>query len=545
MNTTQHWPHHFYMVAPGHTPPHHRPTPENMGSKAHNLLRMAALGLPVPPALVIGTHYTHAPQDCLLPLYSVGLPALEEVTGRMLGDPRRPLIVSVRSGAPVSMPGMMETLLNVGLCDATLPGLLRQTGNPRLVWDAYRRLIATYGEVVAGVPGVLFEEEIACVTDRRDERQLDFGELRDLSRRFLAIYLEQAGEPFPQDAKTQLNGAVQAVFASWSLEKARTYRTIHGIDDTMGTAVTIQHMVFGNSGAHSGAGVGFTRNPTSGERRLWVDFLSNAQGEDVVAGQRNAHGHEAMAKAAPEAWAELQSIADRLERTFQDMQDFEFTVQDGMLYMLQTRAGKRTPQATTRIALDLFDERLIEAAMALQRTQAVQEDDLATQHLQAQASGSDALVPVAEATAASNGVVSAEIALDAERVRQRAASGVATVLVRQDAQTSDIGALDSAVGLLTRRGARTSHAAVVARQMGKVCLVGCSGLSVDLAGRRIHLGEQVFEEGDVLTLDGNNGRIYAGEVVTVKVTDQALLKRLLALRETYASRAPARKEASA
>ena len=384
MNDSRHWPKHFYLIGSSQTPPHYKPSLEKMGSKAHNLLRMAAIGLPVPPALVIGTHFTRAPQDCMLPLFSVGLPALEAATDMVFGDSRQPLIVSVRSGAPVSMPGMMETLLNVGLSEATLPGLLRQTGNPRLVWDAYRRLIATYGEVVAGLPGALFEDEINRTAQGQDERLLDFSELRDLSQRFLALYLQHAGEPFPQDVHAQLGGAVKAVFASWQSPKARTYREMHEIDDAIGTAVTIQRMVFGNSGCHSGAGVGFTRNPTSGQNHIWVDFLANAQGEDVVAGQRNAHGHEVLAQTAPDAWGELQTTALRLEQEFKDMQDFEFTVQDGALYMLQTRSGKRTPLAAARVALDLLDEGLIDAEQAQERTHALQDDQLSTQRLMPQ-----------------------------------------------------------------------------------------------------------------------------------------------------------------
>lgn len=526
MSTTHHWPKHFYLVTSGQTPPHHKPTRENMGANANNLLRMATIGMPVPPALVIGTHYTRSPEACMLPLFGVGLPALESATDRVLGDPRQPLIVSVRSGAPVAMPGMMEPLLNVGLCEATLPGMLRQTGNPRLVWDAYRGLIGAYGEVVAGLPGVLFEAEITRATQGRDERLLDFSELRELSQRFLAIYHEHAGEAFPQDAKAQLSGAVHAVFASWHQSKAKSCREIHKIDDAMGTAVTIQRMVFGNSGCDSGAGVGFTRDPTSGENRIWVDFLANAQGEDVVAGQRNAHGNNALAQTAPEAWSDLQTIASRLERAFEDMQDFEFAVQDGELFMLQTRSGLRTPLAAARIALDLHDEGLIGADAALERTGSLQENDLAIERLDV----AGAVAPLAQAVSACNGVVSGEVALDARRARERSAAGVPVVLVRQDAQTSDIEALDSAVGLLTQRGARTSHAAVVARQRGKVCLVACGALRIDGPGRGIRLGERAFAEGDVITLDGNEGRIYAGRVATVSIIDEPLLERLRALR---------------
>lgn len=539
MSANPHWPKHFYLVGAEHPPAHHQPTRERMGSKAHNLLRMAELGLPVPPALVIGTHFTPNPDEAMLPLLNVGLPALEAATGQRFGDPRQPLIVSVRSGAPVSMPGMMETLLNVGLCESTLPGLLRQTGNPRLVWDAYRRLIATYGEVVAGLPGALFEAAIGRMAQGRDERLLDFAELRELCQQFLAIYLEQTGSPFPQDVQTQLGAAVRAVFKSWQAPKACHYREVHGIDEAMGTAVTIQRMVFGNAGAHCGAGVGFTRDPVSGENRLWVDFLANAQGEDVVAGQRNAHGHAVLARTAPQAWAQLQAHAARLEQAFGDMQDFEFTVQDGTLFMLQTRSGKRTALASARIALDLLDQGVIDAELAIDRTRALQPADLATTRLQSVGAGEPPAEPLALAMTASHGVVSGEIALDTGRAQARAAAGVPVLLLRQDAQTSDIVALDVAAGLLTQRGARTSHAAVVARQMGKVCLVGCDALRIDEAARSVQIGGQTFAEGDQLTLDGNEGGVYAGALAVVSTPDEPLWQRLQALRALV----PGRKKA--
>jgi len=428
------------------------------------------------------------------------------------------------------MPGMMETLLNIGLCEQTLPGLLRQTGNPRLVWDAYRRLIASYGEVVAGLPGSLFEEELKQVTQGLDERGLDFSELRDLTRRFLSLYQQHAGKPFPQDVTEQLWGAVRAVFASWDAEKAQAYRKLNHIDAAMGTAVMIQAMVFGNSGGHSGAGVGFTRDPTTGEPRLWVDFLANAQGEDVVSGRRNAHGHQAMASLAPQAWRRLEESTRMLEREFQDMQDFEFTVQDGVFHMLQTRSGKRTPLAAARIALDLRDEGVIDCATALERTADLREEDLATVKIVLKGAPGSRANPLASAMSACPGVVSGEIALDEERAAARALAGVAVVLVRQDAETNDIAALESSVGLLTQRGARTSHAAVVARQLGKVCLVGCENLRIDSRSRTVRLGEALLGEGDVITLDGNDGQVYPGAVESVRVPDEALLGRLRALR---------------
>ena len=531
MKSVTHWPKHFYLIASGNSVHAHQPNRENMGSKAYNLLCMAHIGLPVPPALVIGTHYTSSPDECMLPLFSVGLAALQEAAGLVFGDPRNPLIVSVRSGAPVSMPGMMETLLNIGLCDQTLPGLLRQTGNPRLVWDAYRRLIASYGEVVAGLPGSLFEDEIDRVTQGGDERQLDFNQLRDLTHNFLSIYQQHAGLAFPQDVNEQLAGAIRAVFASWQAEKAQAYRQLNQIDASMGTAVTIQRMVFGNAGGHSGAGVGFTRDPINGEPRLWVDFLANAQGEDVVSGRRNAHGHQMLASVALDAWRKLEESAQALEREFTDMQDIEFTVQDGMLYMLQTRSGKRTPLAAARIALDLMDEGVIDAATALQRTSRLQKKDIGTVRLASQVHPRSQASPLAQAVPACPGVVSGEIALDSERVAARVKEGATVILIRQDAETNDIAALECAIGLLTQRGARTSHAAVVARQLGKVCLVGCDTLHIDLTTRTVRLGDVVLSEGDVVTLDGNEGSVYLGTVAAVMVPDDLLLERLLALRK--------------
>ncbi len=512
-------------------PTRSEPGPATMGFKAWNLLRMADMGLPVPPAFVLGTGWCHdaasraaAAQPAT---WQAGLAALESRTGLRLGHGGRPLLLSVRSGAPVSMPGMMETLLNIGLCEATVPGLLRQTGHPRLVWDAYRRLVATYGEVVAGIDARHFEDATQALAGGRNERDLDFAELRDLTHRHLAVYHQHAGRAFPQDPRMQLSEAITAVLASWQSARAQAYRTSHGIADDIGTAVTVQTMVFGNAGGRSGAGVGFTRNPATGEPGLWVDFLFNAQGEDVVSGRHSAHGHALLASVLPLTWQALQEATQHLERELGDMQDFEFTVQDGTLWMLQTRSGKRTPRATARIALDLLDEGLITRAEALARVQHLTQAHLTSRRVV----GEDGapLAPLAEAVAACDGVACGEIALDEARVRARQAQGVPTVLLRVDAETSDIAALEQAEGLLTQRGARTSHAAVVARQLGKVCLVGCDALGIDLAARRVELGGQTFQEGETLTLDGHAGRIYRGVARTEADVPADLCARLVAL----------------
>jgi pyruvate,orthophosphate dikinase len=507
------------------------PAPEAIGFKAHNLARMAALGLPVPPAFVIGTAWCADPRAVTASLWHPALEALERASGLRFGDARRPLLLSVRSGAAVSMPGMMQTLLNIGLTDATLHGLLRLTGNPRLAWDAYRRLVAGYGEVVLGLDASAFEADLAAVAGERGERELDFTELRALARRHLATVERLHGSGFPQDPLAQLEGAIGAVFASWSAAKARAYRKLKGVDDAMGTAVTVQRMVFGNAGGASGAGVGFTRHPSTGEPAPWVDFLFNAQGEDVVSGRRSAEGHDEFAAVAPQVWAELLAATQRLEEAFGDMQDFEFTVEEGRLYLLQTRSGKRTPQAAARIALDLWAAGLIERDEALRRTADL---DAATLTLaRVVAVGGAELRPLARAVSACTGVAIGEIALDEEAASARRAAGASVLLLRQDAETNDIEALDLAAGLLTARGARTSHAAVVARQLGKVCLVGCEALRIDLVRRRVHLGERAFAEGEVLTLDGNTGAVFEGAAQTLSEPPADLMPRLAALREDF------------
>lgn len=528
------WPSELFLIGCGEAPITGVPSAKTMGNKAWNLLRMAQLALPVPAAFVLGTRFCMDPAARRLAgeaeVWQGGMRALERASGLVFGDARRPLLLSVRSGAPVSMPGMMETLLNIGLADATVGGLLRQTGNPRLVWDAYRRLIATHGEVVAGLPAQLFDDALQALAGSRDERELDFSEMRTLTQRFLSVYAQASGRPFPQDPREQLAGAIEAVFASWNSAKASEYRRINRIPDAIGTAVTVQRMVFGNGGGQSGAGVGFTRDPATGEPSLWVDFLFNAQGEDVVSGRRSAHGHDELATVLPTVWAALQAASGRLEQAFGDMQDFEFTVQEGQLFMLQTRDGKRTPRAAARIALDMHDEKLIDLETARARTATSNRETLSQPRVVA--ADGVALSPIARAPAASTGVATGEIALDGTRAIARHATGVAVVLVRRNAETSDIAALEAADGLLTQRGARTSHAAVVARQLGKVCLIGCAELQIDEVTRSIRFGDKTLGEGDVLTLDGNDGTVYAGAVRTEMDCPADLLTRLAALNAT-------------
>jgi pyruvate,orthophosphate dikinase len=505
----------------------------SLGFKAYGLLRMSALGLPVPPAFVLGTSYCadDAARERATDraTWAPALRAVEAACGRRFGDPHAPLLVAVRSGAPVSMPGMLGTLLDIGLSDATVGGMLRQTGNPRLVWDTYRRLVANYGELVAGIAPQVFESEYRALAGPGDERApLDFAQLRELTRRSLAAYEKAAGRPFPQDPRAQLAGAIAAVLASWQSDKARAFRRESRIGDALGTAVTVQTMVFGNGGGRSGAGVGFTRDPATGEPSLWVDFLFNAQGEDVVSGRREAYGHEALSQVMPGVWQALSDAAATLERAFGDMQDFEFTVEDARLYLLQTRSGKRTPQAAARIALDLLDEGVIDAHRARERTAHLEPAALTRTRVASRDGGT--LTPLAHAASASTGVACGAIALDEAAARERHAAGTPVILVRPDADTGDLVALQASAGLLTRHGARTSHAAVVARQLGKVCLTGCDALVIDEPARALRINGTVLREGQHITLDGNDGAIYEGDAYTVTEPLADLQARLARLR---------------
>ncbi|HLY55495.1 MAG TPA: PEP/pyruvate-binding domain-containing protein [Stellaceae bacterium] len=494
-------------------------TLDEIGGKAFYLAALAQARLPVPPAFVLKTEWCRRHRrgelqpDELAAALKHGVVQLERITGLGFGSARKPLVVAVRSGAKVSMPGMLETVLDIGLNDTTVEGLIRATGNPRLAWDSYRRLVGLYAEVVAGLPPGPFEAltnealEAASVLSVRD---LDYAALRKLARAMLDRYRHMRGEPFPQEPQVQLAGAAEAVLRSWDAPKAAEYRRQMGIDDDIGTAVLVQTMVFGNAGPRSGAGVGFTRDPATGKDELYLDFQFNAQGEDVVAG-RHAVDNVALLKARlPSVWTELDRLRHDLERQFRDAQDFEMTVQEGRLYLLQTRRAKRTPWAAVQIAVDLVRAGVATPAEGLRSLDGI---DLATV-ARSRVVGAGARA-VGRATAASLGVASGPIALDAEAAARHAASGRAPILVRRDTTTSDIGAMKVAAGVLTAFGGKTSHAAVVARQLGIVCLVGCSALEIDPEGRACTIGSLTLREGDMIGLDANEGTIYAGAVDTV------------------------------
>jgi pyruvate, orthophosphate dikinase len=492
---------------------------EEVGNKAWNLMRMASAGVSVPAGFVLPTswcrHYRAGQVDhaALNEMLASGIAMLESATGLRFGCSRRPLLVSVRSGAAASMPGMMETVLDVGLNQATVDGLIRLTGNPRLAWDSYRRLIQGYAEVVLGQPPAALDELVLQALSQAEvetERELDFFTLRKLTRAMLDRIGELSGAHFLEDPHEQLAQAVTAVFRSWEAPKAAAYRKLNGIDDNAGTAVTVQRMIFGNAGGASGSGIGFTRNPATGERELYIDFLFNAQGEDVVSGRHSARDHERLRRMLPAVWRQLESTGRTLEALFRDAQDFEFTMESGALYILQARNAKRTPWASLRVAADLVEEGLISPDEALSRLAGIDLASVVRTRL-----ASPPGQPLARAQVASIGVASGAIALDTASAKHITASGMPSILVRPDTATSDIEGMAAAVGILTASGGRTSHAAVVARQLGKVCLVGCPNLMIDLDRRLCRIGERTLHEGDFLSLDANDGGVYAGKVETI------------------------------
>ena len=486
-----------------------------MGLKAYNLARMAAVGLPVPQAFVLGTGFcpvaevadaeTHAE---LAQALTAQLRRLERATHLTYGGSRRPLLLSVRSGAAISVPGMMDTILNVGLNETTVRGLVRTTGNPRLAWDSYRRLIQSFAEVVDGCPSAPFAQLLADALEASHAaraQELDSRALSSLARAYLALYRKLVGRNFPQDPMEQLRAAVQGVYRSWGSTRAREYRRLNGISDDVGTAVTVQRMVFGNAGGTSGCGIAFTRDPATGENRLYMDFMFNAQGEDVVSGRQPLTHDVQLGAILPAIERQLVEAARTLEAEFGDMQELEFTVQDETLYLLQTRAGKRTALAELRIAVDLVRERLIEPAEALAR---IAHLDLGSvQHERAVENGSARLL--CAATSVGSGVAIGAISLDVPDALARAAREP-VILVRQDADTDDIAAVAVSRGLLTARGGRTSHAAVVARQLNKAALAGCRDLTVDLTARTCAIGGETFAEGDTICIDAGAGRVFAG-----------------------------------
>jgi len=494
---------------------------ELLGGKGIGLAEMTQLGVPVPAGFTITTDACRgyrsnakALPDGLADEIDHHLEALERKTGKRFGDTSDPLLVSVRSGAAVSMPGMMDTILNLGLNDKALQGLAGATGNKRFANDSYRRLIQMYGEVVDGIAGHRFEQ---ALTDLKKSRgvshdvDLAAEDLGELIATYKQIYEEETGEGFPQDPRDQLTRAVEAVFDSWDAPRAIVYRRQYDISDELGTAVNVVQMVFGNKGEESGTGVAFTRDPSTGEPGLYGEFLANAQGEDVVAGIRTPEPLARMEQKLPAAFEQLLETMRRLEEHYQDVQDIEFTVEDNALYLLQTRSAKRTAAAAVKSAVDMVGEGLISREQAVTRIDPAQLDQLLHPMIDPTADWEVA----AKGLNASPGAACGKIVLDADTAEQRGAAGESVILVRWETTPDDIHGLIQAAGILTAHGGMTSHAAVVARGMGKPCVAGCDALSIDLDARTITLGTQTLSEGDVLTIDGGTGAVIIGEVPLV------------------------------
>ena len=494
---------------------------ELLGGKGVGLAEMTALGVPVPAGFTITTNACRAAMAAngavpagLDEEVDEHIARLEQRAGMRFGDPERPLLVSVRSGAAISMPGMMDTILNLGLGDVAVEGLARSTGNRRFAFDSYRRLVQMYGEVVSEVEPHLFED---ALTELKRERgvALDTGlsadDLERLTATFKEIYEREVGSPFPQDARDQLRRAYRAVFDSWETPRAKVYRRTYEIPDSLGTACNVVQMVFGNSGSRSGTGVCFTRDPSTGEHTLFGEFLVDAQGEDVVAGTRTPEPIARMKELLPEAYDELVATLATLEAHYREMQDIEFTVDSGVLYLLQTRTGKRTARAALRVACEMVSEGLISEAEAVTRIDADQLDQL----LHPMIDPAAALQVVATGLNASPGAASGAVVLDADTAQARGKAGEAVVLVRWETTPDDIHGLIESRGVLTAHGGMTSHAAVVARGMGKPCVAACEGLTIDLAARTVTIGGHVLAEGDPITIDGGNGKVYLGAVPLV------------------------------
>ena len=489
---------------------------ELLGGKGVGLAEMTALGVPVPAGFTITTDACRAylaaggqvPQG-LDEEVARHVAALEGRSGKRFGDASDPLLVSVRSGAATSMPGMMDTILNLGLNDIAVEGLAATTANPRFARDSYRRLIQMYGEVVDGVPDHRFEQALTDLKASRSARQdvdLTADDLQELTTTFLRIYEEETGSGFPQDAAEQLRRATRAVFDSWNAPRAQVYRRTYEIPDDMGTAVNVVQMVFGNRGDNSGTGVCFTRDPATGEAKVYGEYLANAQGEDVVAGIRTPEPIERMGDRMPEAYAELLENLHRLEEHYRDVQDVEFTVEEGTLYLLQTRTAKRTAAAAVKVAVDLVDEDVISPEEAVIRIDPGQLDQLLHPMIDPDAE----IEVVAHGLNASPGAASGAVVLDADTAEERGKAGEALILVRWETTPDDFHGMLQAKGVLTAHGGLTSHAAVVARGMGKPCVTGCEGLTVDTRARTIELGGHELREGDLITIDGATGDVMLG-----------------------------------
>ncbi len=512
-----------------------------LGGKGANLAEMTNLNLPVPQGFTITTeactqYYEDGKQinDEIMGQIMEYIEKMEEITGKKFGDKENPLLVSVRSGARASMPGMMDTILNLGLNEEVVEVLAAKSGNPRWAWDCYRRFIQMYSDVVMEVGKKYFEELIDEMKDEKgivQDVDLTAENLKELANQFKAEYKEKIGEDFPSDPKEQLLGAVKAVFRSWDNPRANVYRRDNDIPYSWGTAVNVQMMAFGNMGETSGTGVAFTRNPATGEKELMGEFLMNAQGEDVVAGVRTPQPIAQLADTMPEVFAQFVDICNTLEDHYRDMQDMEFTIEDKHLYMLQTRNGKRTAKAALKIACDLVDEGMISEEKAVSMIDPRNLDSLL--HPQFDAEALKNAEPVAKALAAAPGAACGKIVFTAEDAKAWAARGEKVVLVRLETSPEDIEGMKAAQGILTVRGGMTSHAAVVARGMGACCVSGCSAIHMDEVNKKFILAGKEYHEGDVISFDGTTGNIYDGAIRTVDATIAGEFGRIMAWADKY------------
>ena len=494
-----------------------------LGGKGANLAEMTNIGLPVPFGFTITTDvcrkYTEdggvLAQEVIDEVWE-HIAELEEVMGKKFGDNENPLLVSVRSGAPISMPGMMDTILNLGLNDIAVEGLAKKTGNDRFAYDSYRRFMQMFGDVVLEIRKSNFDAVFESQKKKAGvefDVQLTTDDLKEVIEGYKEVVKRELGREFPQEPKDQLLEAIKAVFRSWNNDRAILYRKMYGISDSLGTAVNVQSMVFGNSGNDSGTGVAFTRNPANGENKLFGEFLVNAQGEDVVAGIRTPQPISEMADAFPEVYAQFEKIANTLENHYKDMQDMEFTVEDRKLFMLQTRNGKRTAAAAVKVAVDLVKEGLIDKDTAVMRVEPDQINQLL--HPVFDADELKKATPVTKGLPASPGAATGQIVFSADDAAAFAAEGKKVILVREETSPEDLAGMVAAEGILTARGGMTSHAAVVARGMGKCCVSGCKEITVDEANKTLTVGGKVYTEGDFISLNGTDGNVYTEAIKTL------------------------------
>ena len=512
-----------------------------LGGKGANLAEMTILGLPIPQGFTITTEacteYNEGGKkltDEMIAQIEVALGKLEEIAGKKLGDPENPLLVSVRSGARASMPGMMDTVLNLGLNDISVEGLARKTGNPRFAYDSYRRFIMMFADVVIGVSKSKFERKLDEYKEQvgaKYDTDLSAEDLKKVAEMFKQIYLDDQGKEFPQDPKEQLFEAAMAVFRSWDNPRAFVYRRMNDIPYSWGTAVNVQMMVFGNMGDTSGTGVAFTRNAATGEKAMLGEYLVNAQGEDVVAGVRTPKPIAKLAEDMPEVYAQFMEIANKLENHYKDMQDMEFTVEEGKLYFLQTRNGKRTANAALRIAVEMVDEGLLTKEEALMKVDPKQLDQIL--HPAFDQKALKAATPIGKGLPASPGAAAGKVCFTAEDAKAQAEAGDRVILVRLETSPEDIEGMAAAQGILTVRGGMTSHAAVVARGMGTCCVSGCGDITMDEANKKFKLAGKEYHEGDFISLDGSTGNIYDGVIPTVDATIAGEFGRIMGWADKY------------